>query len=73
MSLAYAITNAKTSLELGENRTANPGRPRSREGNYHVATMESAFNSFNGTIKSIKVSIEPVFMSLIFPGFMVYK
>ena len=60
-----AITSAKTSLEtvyaktLGKTEVEiNADQELVKEINMTIATTESAFNSFNGTTKSIKLSIE---------------
>jgi hypothetical protein len=60
-----AITSAKTSLEtvyaktLGKTEVdINADQELVKEVNMTIAAMESAFNSFNGTTKSIKMSIE---------------
>lgn len=65
MARKDAITSAKTSLEtvyantLGKTEVEiNADQQLVKEINMAIAATESAFNSFNGTTKSIKMSIE---------------
>lgn len=60
-----AISNAKTSLETSYAKTLGKTEQQIQEDQgfvneitNNIAAIESAFNSFNGTIKTIKMSIE---------------
>ena len=60
-----AISNAKTALESTYAKTLGKSEKQIQEDpglvseiTTNIATIESAFNSFNGTVKTIKMSIE---------------